>query len=133
MQRCPHCGKHKPFDEFPRNRSTKTGRARYCKPCHNEITQRNIKRRYGSTRHYHLKHRYGLGAEEIQAMIDRQGGYCIICFDKPAEHVDHDHDTGQVRGVLCFNCNGGLGQFSDNIAKLRSAIEYLEAAGVSEY
>jgi hypothetical protein len=63
-------------------------------------------------------------------MIDRQGGYCIICFDKPAEHVDHDHKTGKVRGVLCFNCNGGLGQFGDNIGKLESAIEYLKANGV---
>lgn len=133
MQRCPDCGKHKPFDEFPRNRSTRSGRGTYCKPCHASRTRKSIQKLHGNSRHYHLRRRYGVGADEIQKMIDRQGGYCIICFDKPAQHVDHDHATGKVRGMLCFNCNGGLGQFGDNIAKLRSAIEYLEAAGISEY
>jgi hypothetical protein len=131
MKRCPDCGQDKPLDDFPRNKNTRSGRHTYCKPCHAARTRETIKRLYGSGRHYHLKQRYGLGGEEIQAMIDAQGGYCIICFDKPAEHVDHDHTTGKVRGVLCFNCNGGLGQF--NIAKLRGAIDYLKAAGVRAY
>ncbi|MEU8007743.1 endonuclease domain-containing protein [Catellatospora sp. NPDC049111] len=43
-----------------------------------------------------------------------------------SEHVDHDHEFGNVRGILCFNCNGGLGQFKDNEQSLARAIEYLK-------
>lgn len=46
-------------------------------------------------------------------------------MDKP-EHVDHDHRTGKVRGILCFNCNGGLGQFKDQSHVLRKAVDYLD-------
>ena len=47
-------------------------------------------------------------------MLAEQGGLCAICKSAPAAHVDHDHATGAVRALLCFNCNGGLGQFKDN-------------------
>lgn len=62
-----------------------------------------------------------------------QGGVCAICLGPPAEgdrgdrlHVDHDHVTGEVRGLLCSHCNTALGKFRDDPARLRRAAEYLE-------
>nr|WP_246078449.1 endonuclease VII domain-containing protein [Modestobacter excelsi] len=59
-------------------------------------------------------------------MLNDQGGLCAICREAPAEQVDHDHDTNAVRALLCFNCNGGLGQFRDDPAVLRAAADYVE-------
>ena len=59
-------------------------------------------------------------------MLEEQAGLCAICRRAPAAHVDHDHLTGAVRALLCFNCNGGLGQFKDDPAVLRAAAEYVE-------
>ena len=59
-------------------------------------------------------------------MLEAQGGMCAICGTAPAAHVDHDHETGAVRQLLCFNCNGGLGQFNNDPAALRAAADYVE-------
>jgi hypothetical protein len=98
----------------------------YCKPCHNRIGRETKQRLYGGTRHYHLLRRYGITGAQADEMIHDQGGRCAICRERPAEHVDHDHVSGAVRGMLCFNCNGGLGQFRDRTELLRAAAEYLE-------
>jgi hypothetical protein len=116
----------KPEEELPRNRSKPSGRGTYCKPCHNARTRRSIKEKYGNTRHYHLRQRFGIGAAEVDAMIAAQGGLCPICRLRSAVHVDHDHKTGKVRAILCEMCNGGLGQFKDDPASIERAVAYLE-------
>jgi hypothetical protein len=126
MKRCPDCGETKPLDEFPRNRNCKDGRHPYCKPCHNARGKESKQRLYGGSRHYHLKLRYGIGADEFDELVRQQDGVCAICGRPDPEHVDHDHDTGAVRGILCFNCNGGLGQFRDSIDALEAAARYLD-------
>jgi hypothetical protein len=85
-------------------------------------------RLHGAARHSHLRHRYGIGADEVGALIESQGNRCPICGRAAPSHVDHDHETGRVRGILCFNCNGGLGQFGDDIDRLAAAIAYLDTA-----
>ena len=107
-------------------KNTRDGRHPYCNPCHNARGKETVKRLYGSSRHYHLKRRYGIGAQDFEELVERQGGVCPICGAQNPEHVDHDHVTGQVRGILCFNCNGGLGQFRDSTDALRAAAIYLE-------
>jgi hypothetical protein len=124
-KRCPDCGETKLLEEFPRSRTAPGGVGGYCKPCHNARGKRTLEK-LGGSRHYHLQRRYGISAAEVDAMIEAQGGLCLICEERPAEHVDHDHLSGAVRGVLCFSCNGGLGQFRDRVDIMAKAITYLE-------
>ncbi|MFI9528336.1 endonuclease VII domain-containing protein [Micromonospora rosaria] len=121
---CPDCDQVKPLDDFPRT-TKPSGRHSYCKPCHNARGKETAQRLYGGTREYHLRRRYGIGQQDVDALRREQGGVCAVCGDPDPEHVDHDHRTGWVRGILCFNCNGGLGQFRDSPARLARAITYL--------
>jgi hypothetical protein len=130
MKRCADCREWKPLEEFPRNRNSKDGRHPYCKPCHNARGAETRQRLYGGSRHYHLKRRYGIGAADVDELIKQQANVCVICGRDDPDQVDHDHNTGKVRGVLCFNCNGGLGQFSDDTERLTNAIDYIESGGM---
>ena len=114
------------MEEFPRNKAAKNGRGTYCKPCHNAKGKAAYTRLYGSTRDYHLKRRYGITSADVDTMIEAQGGVCVICREREPQHVDHDHLTGAVRGVLCSCCNQALGNARDRIDILRAAIDYLE-------
>lgn len=77
-----------------------------------------------------LKTKYGLTPKDYNALLASQGGVCAICRRRPAHRlcVDHDHQTGKVRGLLCACCNGGVGQFRDDPTLLRLAADYLEAS-----
>jgi hypothetical protein len=73
-----------------------------------------------------LKRRYNLEVEDYLTMVNNQQGACAICRQHAERlHVDHCHDTGQIRGLLCQNCNTALGKFHDNIEHLANAISYL--------
>src|SRR5205814_1597310 len=124
MTRCRDCGLEKPDSDFPRNRSTSSGRGAYCKDCHNRRGRESV-RKAGGSRHYHLRQKYGMGADEVKELTIRQGGLCAVCRMQPAVQVDHDHETGSVRGVVCLNCNGGMGHFRDDPVLLAAAAAYL--------
>lgn len=70
-----------------------------------------------------------MSAEEYNTRLQAQGGVCAICKEKCVHGrllaVDHDHKTAHNRGLLCFNCNTGLGKFRDSPAILQRAMEYL--------
>ena len=124
-KRCPACGETKPLEAFVINRTRARDLGAYCLPCHNRIVRENVVKNHGSTRNRHLKQRYGLTDAEVADMVAAQGGGCAICRVRPAEHVDHDHDTGAVRGVLWFTCYVGLGNFGDEPDRLLLAYNYL--------
>jgi Recombination endonuclease VII len=84
----------------------------------------------GSTRHYHLKKKYGIGAAEVDRLTQEQGGLCAVCRSRPATQVDHDHKTGVVRGILCLYCNAAMGAFRDSPMIMTNAIKYLEIHGL---
>ncbi|WP_319106068.1 endonuclease VII domain-containing protein [Streptomyces caniscabiei] len=73
-----------------------------------------------------LRRKYGLTEAARDELIASQGGVCCICLSAPAVHVDHCHETGRVRGVLCFNCNSGLGLLRDDPDAMNRAADYLE-------
>jgi hypothetical protein len=70
-----------------------------------------------------------LTLDDDQTMLLAQDGGCAICGAPPPDeqslHVDHDHDTGAVRGLLCFTCNAGIGMFDHDIVVLSAAVAYL--------
>lgn len=73
--------------------------------------------------------KYGLTLDDYNVLLDAQDGQCAICPAKPSNRVlavDHCHETGRVRALLCGACNLGLGNFRDNPERLRRAAEYLE-------
>ena len=82
-----------------------------------------------SDRKSYLMRKYGMTIEQYDAMLEAQGGGCFICSCTPREdislHVDHDHSTGKVRGILCFRCNNALADFQEDPELLRKAAAYV--------
>jgi hypothetical protein len=76
-----------------------------------------------------LKVRYGITLEEVELMKESQGYRCAICWREPKHwHIDHDHKTDRVRGMLCGPCNMALGLLQDDIHTIKKAAEYLDAS-----
>lgn len=109
---CTRCGAPKP-----------EGRTSYCSDACQTAARRAS----------HILRRYGVTEEWYDDQLARQGGGCWICGatesgnGKPRLSIDHDHETGLVRGLLCAWCNRGIGYFGDNPDQMRRAIAYLEA------
>ena len=101
----------------------------YCR----EYSARNRDHLRAYIQDYLLRRAYSISAADKQALLVAQGGGCGICgTDYPGKigwHTDHDHHTGEVRGILCLLCNLGVGQFNDDPALLRAAAEYLRRKG----
>ena len=126
-RRCPRCGETKALPDFARNRSAKGGYGSYCKPCHNSVVAENRQKNHGGARSFWLNRRYQVDATQVAWMALQQGGVCALCASGTPEHVDHDHRTKRVRGILCFNCNRGLGKFGDDVELMSRAVDYLES------
>lgn len=97
---------------------------------------KNPERRRLSSLHSTYKKRYGTTPEKVAAMRLAQGDRCAICGNAPKgkkNHsrlcVDHDHETGAIRDLLCVRCNAGLGNFQDSVALLEAAAVYLRRHG----
>lgn len=126
--KCCRCGVEKPLEEMRKD-------YRYmCIVCFsksgNDWARRNPTESVGHKRKYHLMKKFGITIQEFRDLLVKQNGGCAICespiFEEDSSaHIDHDHSHGAVRGLLCFNCNVGLGSFKDNVEALASAIFYL--------
>lgn len=83
------------------------------------------------SRNDRLQRQYSITEEQYEAIFRKQDGRCGICSCRQHYQrlaVDHDHKTGMVRGLLCVQCNRGLGRFFDSALRLRAAATYIERA-----
>ncbi len=103
--------------------SQKEYQARYRK----EHDFREYKKEYHANKRFD---KYGITRSDFEAMLENQNDSCAICQikfdDKARPYIDHCHDSGKVRGLLCLHCNTGLGHFEDKIELLEKAKEYLQ-------
>jgi hypothetical protein len=144
MKTCFRCKLEKPFSDFFPNKKRKDNVSTYCKPCqleyartrynnpenHKQIKMdRNLylSNRKDSTRKWYLKTTYGLTQEEYSDLYAKSDGKCYICFESKSYylHVDHNHTTGKIRGLLCHSCNVGIGMLKDSPELLSLAARYL--------
>ncbi len=139
-QVCTGCKVEKPIESFFRDKRKANGRMPRCSACkaqaYKDWRRRNPdfeKRRYAAqrveTRERHLVRKYGVTLVEYARMLNEQGGCCAICGrPEPSNRgldVDHDHETGDVRGLLCTSCNRVIGHAHDSEDRLRAAADYL--------
>lgn len=116
VKTCSKCKEEKPNTEFHKKPDTFDGLNKWCKPCRNGHKV-EIKKYQAVWRNYRVD-------EETARWLYSQG--CALCGKKTSLHIDHCHETGRVRGVLCSSHNMGLGKFGDGVEQLKKAIEYLE-------
>lgn len=131
---CPMCGEIKERSEFYKWKSRQDGLTAYCKICFNSRNKKWMSENSDKLptleerRIYSRKINFNISREDYQQMLVNQNNSCAICKKEIGWEaaVDHCHTTGKIRGLLCRNCNLGLGGFKDNIETIRKAIEYVK-------
>lgn len=144
VQICKICERELPLSEFGPNKAMRLGLKRECKKCLSEKAMRWVDKNPDRALNAHLRRRFGITLDDYNAILADQGGVCAVCGKPPVIYstpggrrrqgrqvkprlvVDHDHETGKVRGLLCVLCNRGIGFLQDNPEILRQALEYLE-------
>ena len=111
MKRCRRCGEDLSLEELNKSSRLFDGYQHWCKPCFAE---------------YHRLKAHNISVEEYDVLYTIQQGRCAICGAGGALVIDHNHETGKVRGLLCNECNLGLGKFHDRLFLLHKAAEYLD-------
>jgi len=153
---CSTCKTEKEITEFGKDKYQKDGYNYSCKLCINtkynawarenkdKVQANNLKRKPSRDAYYnseagtksyrrsHLKRMYGMTLEEYNIMLENQNGVCKICklsetcYRNNFLAVDHCHVTNKIRGLLCSNCNRGIGLLKENIETLNNMIEYIK-------
>ena len=128
---CSKGGTEKPLDSFGVNKATKDGLQYHCKECIRAYAKKVYTPEYRADKN--LRHKFGITLEDYDSMLAQQGGKCAICKSEEPKgkrfSVDHNHKTGEVRGLLCNPCNVAIGLLKDSPDVLESAKEYLLERG----
>jgi len=142
---CTKCGVSQSVGQFAHRRGAKDGLASWCRTCSKKNSRdhylRNREKYLGRHREWHrandgghwaqTKTLYSVTKEQYQLLLRTQNGVCAICRCVPGKrhlHIDHCHESGKIRGLLCGNCNRGIGYLRDDVGILRLALVYLENA-----
>jgi Recombination endonuclease VII len=156
MKKCSKCKQEKELIEFAKDKHNPDGLTYRCKECRNlhyntyyknnpekqklknDSQKENRQKFYSSdkgiisSRKAHLKRSFGISLKQYNEMSESQNHICAIChcpencYRNSVLSVDHDHKTGEIRGLLCSSCNRALGLLKDNITNLINAIKYLK-------
>ena len=159
QKKCADCGKKKPISEFHVSNSRPDKLSIYCKQCstiqsrnrysdpqkRERILERGKKWRDKNPEsdvRKHLRRKYGMSLEQYNFLFEKQNGVCALC-GKPESTkrmsksngperlaVDHCHDTGRIRGLLCFKCNTAVGSIGDDEASAKRVVEYLASYAI---
>jgi hypothetical protein len=129
MKACNHCKIVKPLEDYYPNKACKDGRQGKCKACELERKRQVRKENPIDHKAKHLKHRYGITMADYERMYEEQEGVCAVCQTAEANVVDHNHETGEVRGLLCNPCNRALGYLKDKPINAIRAFHYLTERG----
>lgn len=147
MRQCRACQQSKPLAEYNDHPKARGGKDTICRECakayKRDWYRKNTERRLERNRKWAeenreqvqeisragaLRRQYGLTVGEYDALLAGQDGRCAICRKPPGRHrlsVDHCHETGRVRGLLCKKCNTGIGMLGDTEERIRAVLKYL--------
>ncbi len=140
MKICPRCSELKSLDDFYNHRNRPDGKGAICIECckryqyanrkeHSQTMQRYRDRNKSIEQNERLSRKYDITLYEYNELLKKQKGVCAICKQPPSDRrlcVDHNHNTGVIRGLLCVECNNGLSKFKDDSEILKTATKYLE-------
>jgi hypothetical protein len=135
---CKFCDRTLPLSEYNKMGPRLQSRCRKCQSDYHKTYVRKVDKlkRAEANRKWRLQKEFGISLEEYDVLLEKQNGVCAICglTEKMFHHnskrpwplcVDHDHQTGKVRGLLCNKCNTGLGKFNDDADLMGRAWRYL--------
>lgn len=136
---CRVCATDRPIHSY----GTYTGRSgqvhrKTCNPCRRTAEALRYKnnpevrsRMKARARTHQLVYGYGITESDYETILSKQGGVCAICGGTQTKrfNVDHCHDSGKVRGLLCWNCNIAIGYMKDDSTRLINAANYLKHHG----
>lgn len=151
MKTCSKCKEQKELSEFHNDKSRKDGYFINCRLCdyayrkkiNSTEERKKWQKQYNKERfltaegrlyaaNYSLKKNYGISMNEYRAMLEAQNGCCKICKKHYSRftrrlHVDHNHETGKIRELLCHHCNAAIGLLDESIDLFLEAINYLRS------
>ena len=130
MKECKECKQLQPLDNFYQKKYNNSGHENRCKNCYKEWKRSYRLANQDKIRAQNKRRNPGWDIDRYNEYVELQGNRCAICgTDEPGLSdwcCDHCHTENKARGLLCVQCNAGLGYFKDNPEFLQSAIDYLK-------